>query len=146
MESAAESIVLHVLGLALMLAGLPVGWPLPGQWNLLQNRLFYMSWGLRRCLLAFRLAGPCLEGGICCRIECFTCSGACADACWPSGWLALAWKVESAAESIVLHVLGLALMLAGLPIGWPLPGGWNLLQNRSFYMLLTEPRKHADTR
>ena len=44
-------------------------------------------------------------------------TGACADACWPSGWLAPAWRVES----------------AGLPVGWPLPGGWNLLLNRSFY-------------
>ena len=49
----------------------------------------------------------------------FTCSGACADACWPSGWLAPAWRVEFGAESIFLHVLGLALMLAGLPVGWP---------------------------
>ena len=68
------------------------------------------------------------------RINHFTCSGACADACWPSGWLAPAWRVESAAESIILHILGLALMIAGLAIGWPLTGGWNLLQNRSFYM------------
>ena len=30
--------------------------------------------------------------------------------------------MEFAAKSIVLPVLGLALMLAGLPVGWPLPG------------------------
>merc|ERR1712078_153887 len=115
-----------------MLAGLPVGWPLPGGWNLQQNPSFYLCWGLR--WLAFRLAGPCLEGGICNRIHRFTCAGACADACWPSSWLAPAWRVEFATESIVLPVLGLALMLAGLPVGWPLPGGWNLQQNPSFYL------------
>ena len=42
--------------------------------------------------------------------------------------------MEFAAESIVLPVLGLALMLAGLPVGWPLPGGWNL-QNRHLLLL-----------
>ena len=44
-----------------MLAGLPVGSALPGGRNLLQNRSFYLFWGLRWCLLAFRLAAPCLE-------------------------------------------------------------------------------------
>ena len=75
-------------------------------------------------MLAFRLAGLCLDGEICCRIDRFTVSGACADACRPFNWLVPAWTVESAAESIVLQFLVLALMLAGLPIGWPcLEGG-----------------------
>ena len=51
-----------------------------------------------------------------------------------AGWLAPAWRVEFAPESIILPVLGLALMLAGLPVGWPLPGRWNLLQNQLFYL------------
>ena len=51
-----------------------------------------------------------------------------------AGWQAPAWRVEFAPESIILPVLGLALMLAGLPVGCTLPEGRNLLQNHLFYL------------
>ena len=44
--------------------------------------------------------------------------------------------MECAAESIILQFLVLALMLAGLAVGWPMPAEWNLLQNQSFHNVL----------
>ena len=50
-------------------------------------------------------------------MACFSVCGACADACL----------------ALLLHAAGLLQGTAGLPVGWPLPVGWNLLLNRSFY-------------
>ena len=68
------------------------------------------------------MVGRCLESGILCRINHVIRFWACSNACWPSGWLATAWRVESAAESIILRVLRFTLMLADLPVCWLLPG------------------------
>ena len=113
--------------------------PASQPWNLQQNQ---QSTGRPASTSASPMAAPCLEGGICCRIVRFICSGACADACWPSGWLRPAWRAESAAESLVLPVLGLTLMLAGLPVGCALPGG---RENRRLYNVEGQRREDADS-